>query len=41
MTPIGYFMEMPIGDFFEYVKIIASEIDRENEAFENGGKNYV
>lgn len=37
-TPISYFMELPIGEFFEWLSIINGEIRRENDEISNIGK---
>ena len=31
-TSIGYFLEIPIDDFYEWIKVMNAEIDRENKA---------
>ena len=33
-TPIGYFMEMPIDEFYEWVQVMNAEIKRENKELE-------
>jgi hypothetical protein len=33
-TPIGYFMEMPIGEFYAWIKVMNAEIERENKEVE-------
>lgn len=37
-TPIGYFMEMPLIEFFDWFDVINGEIQRENEEIGNIGK---
>ena len=31
-SPIDYFLEAPIGDFYAWVKVMNEEINRKNEA---------
>lgn len=37
-SPIEYFMTMPIGDFYEWVKVVNEEVKRENKEIEKGGE---
>lgn len=35
-TPIGYFLEIPMGDFYAFVAIMNEEVERENKAMRGG-----
>ena len=30
-TPIGWFLELPVGEFYSWMKVIGLEIKREND----------
>ena len=37
-TPIGFFLELPVGEFVEGVKTMNEEIRMENKMMENAAK---
>ena len=37
-TPIGWFLEQPIGDFHEWIQVMNEEVEREEEEMEKAKK---
>ncbi|WP_157868799.1 MULTISPECIES: hypothetical protein [Megasphaera] len=37
-TPIGWFLEQPIGDFHAWIQVMNEEVDREKEEIEKAKK---
>jgi hypothetical protein len=33
-TPIGWFLELPMGEFYAWIKVMNAEVDRENKETE-------
>ena len=33
-TPVGYYLELPIGEFYEWIKVMNAEIKRETRELE-------
>ena len=38
---VGYFLELPIGDFYEWVKVMNEEIEQEIAAQKRAAKKHV
>ena len=39
-SPVGYFLELPIGDFYEWVKVMNEEMEREIAAHKRAAKKH-
>jgi hypothetical protein len=37
-TPIGWFLELPVGEFYAWMEVIGSEIKRENDEIDKAAK---
>ncbi|MCI7200889.1 MULTISPECIES: hypothetical protein [Megasphaera] len=37
-TPIGWFLDQPIGDFYEWIQVMNEEVEREEEEMKKAKK---